>query len=320
MAAAVLLLPASILAQADSQPVDSPPDQVDTPRLVFSESMDVRWVHIPTVVFNKTEGLAAELVIGDFELLVDGQSVAIETFESSLDTPLSVVYLQDLSGSMNNLDKLGLSRTTFDLLMDGAQASDEFSVVTFSGAAVSVDVPFTTDHGRLRNVSEEWTALGTTGLYDAITWLPEVSLDGRRSKRAAIVVTDGIDNASALTPESAREKVLRTQLPVYVLDLSKFGRRNLSRETPDDPSWPLRALANGTGGRYFKPTDRPQLIAAVSTIVNEVRLQYLLGFAANGNQSPQEHRVEIRVRGRSNSPRYRPRYFGPPPAQFGSVH
>ena len=125
-------------------------------------------------------------------------------------------------------------------------------MVSFAGNDVEVASPFTSSRDHLRALADDWLAEGTTALYDAVTWLPEVSLSSSRPKRAAIVLTDGFDNSSVIDPEDSRQRVLATQLPVYVVDLSRFGHPTSVPDREDAVSAPLRELARGTGGRYYR--------------------------------------------------------------------
>ncbi len=130
-----------------------------------------------------------------------------------------MVLLQDLSGSMGVGGRLEASREAVGYFFDRARPGDEFALATFASDSTDVDVPFTEDMGALRESVARWEAYGKTALHDAVGRLPEISGDSRNVKRAAILVTDGVDNASALSANEARELVRRAELPVYVLGL-----------------------------------------------------------------------------------------------------
>src|SRR5689334_4330228 len=65
----------------------------------FEEEVSVGYVLVPLVV-RSGAGYADRLDQDDFRLLVDGKPVKIDSFERRADAPASVVFLQDLSGSM----------------------------------------------------------------------------------------------------------------------------------------------------------------------------------------------------------------------------
>src|SRR6185295_18351946 len=117
--------------------------------------------------------------------------------------------LQDLSGSMATGGRLDMSRKIVRFFVDGALPGDEFAVASFAGDRTEVEVPFTPDKEAVIDAIEGWKGYGTTGLHDAVAWMPEISLDSQNPKRFAVLITDGVDNASIIPPERARE-IVRT--------------------------------------------------------------------------------------------------------------
>ncbi|HLE85888.1 MAG TPA: hypothetical protein VJG13_16235, partial [Thermoanaerobaculia bacterium] len=84
---------------AASAPMPQPPP--DQGVASFDESVAVSWVLVPVVVRARqghVEGLGRE----DFRLSIDGRPAPIDELDLGEDVPLSVVYLQDLSGSVAN--------------------------------------------------------------------------------------------------------------------------------------------------------------------------------------------------------------------------
>ncbi len=126
------------------------------------------------------------------------------------------------------------SREAFDCFLDTARDGDEIALATFASGQTEIDVPLSRDAAPLREAMELWEPYGTTGLYDAVAMLPEISMDGGGAKRAAVLVTDGVDNASAITPQAAQKLVQAADLPVYVLALP--GREE-GAPAPIVPLW-----------------------------------------------------------------------------------
>src|SRR6185295_17364302 len=234
----------------------------------FQDEVSVGLVLVPVVV-RSGEGYAKNLDREDFRLLVEGRPVAIESFERRSDAPASVILLQDLSGSMATGGKLEQSREVARFFLDKALPGDEFSIATFAGDQLQVDVPFTTNLGTLREASDRWEAYGTTALHDAVAHVPQISLEGRNPKRFAVLVTDGVDNASRLTPEQARLVVQQAQLPTYVLGMRSGSPYELSTEGKRVYRYAdvLNMLALGTGGRYYSISGPEDLQAALTAIL-----------------------------------------------------
>ena len=252
-------------------PVPAPPTGNQSP-FGFEDRVSVSYVLVPVVVRTRT-GYASNLEQRDFRLLVDGRPVAIESFDRRTEAPTSLVFLQDLSGSMN--DKIDESQRAVRYFVEHALTGDEFAVATFASGRGQVEVPFTTDVTAVRDAIAEWKGYGTTALHDAVAWIPEISGEGHNSRRFAVLVTDGADNASQISPTEAREIVRSAQIPVYVLGLGAGDPYTLTRDGKKVFRYAdvLNLLALTTGGRYYgwivsrrlKPTWPPPSARAVPT-------------------------------------------------------
>ncbi len=312
---AVVLAAAVPLPQTQAQPPAQPaPAQEAAPQGEFGESMSVGYVLVPVVV-RSGSGYARNLDAKDFRLLVEGRPVKIESFERRAEAPASVVFLQDLSGSMANAGKIQASRDVASFFLDRALAGDEYSVATFAGLGVQVEVPFTTQIPVVREALTTWTPYGQTALHDAVAEVPKISLEGRNPKRFAILVTDGVDNASQITPEQAREIVRAAQLPVYVIGLGSGDPTELTAEGEKLYRYSdvLNLLAFSSGGRYYPITSPETLQEALTAIQEDMRHQYVLGFST-GDGRVSWRGVRVEVEGRRRPVLFRRGYKGPPPA------
>ena len=149
--------------------------------------------------------------------------------------------------------------------------------------------------------------------------LPRISLEGRNPKRFAILVTDGVDNASRLTPEQARAIVQDAQLPTYVLGLTTGSPYELSTEGKKIYRYAdvLSLLAAVTGGRYYSISGTEDLQQALTAILDDVRHQYVLGFST-GDGAVRFRKLQVEVKGNDKSRRtvvFRRGYKGTPPAE-----
>lgn len=291
----------------------------EPPSSTFQDEVSVGLVLVPVVV-RSGAGFAKNLEQKDFRLLVEGKPVKIESFERRSDAPASVVILQDLSGSMQTGGKMDWSREVTRFFFDKALPGDEFSLAIFAGdEQLQVEVPFTSDLSVLRESVSHWKAYGTTALHDAVASLPRISLEGRNPKRFAILVTDGVDNASRLTPEQARAIVQDAQLPTYVLGLTTGNPYELSTEGKKIYRYAdvLSLLAAVTGGRYYSISGAEDLQQALTAILDDVRHQYVLGFST-GDGAVRFRKLQVEVKGNDRSRRtvvFRRGYKGTPPAE-----
>ncbi len=275
----------------------------------YQDRIDVGWVLVPAVVrkgANYVRGLEAR----DFELTVDGRPVQIASFEARADAPVSLIHLQDLSGSMALGDRLETSRDLLRCFLERSRPGDEFALASFAGGKTRVEVPFTADASALGEAMATWRGYGTTALHDAVAWLPDVVVRDQGVKRAAVLITDGSDNASVLKPSQARDLVRRAQLPVYVLGLETGSPFKLDPEGRKLHRYAdvLNLLAHLTGGRYYSIEGGVDAICAA--IDDELRSQYVLGFAAGGSGRVSYRKLRVTVPGRKVDVLHRRGYSG----------
>lgn len=311
-------LPLVLLLTAFAVPAASAWQEPEPQPPAFEDQVSVGYVLVPVVV-RAGAGYAKNLDQEDFRVLVDDRPIKVESFERRAEAPASVVFLQDLSGSMANAGRLDVSREVIRFFTGKALPGDEFAIATFAGGEVGVEVPFTGDLSVLREASQAWTAWGTTALHDAVAWLPDVSITGKNPKRFALLVTDGVDNASKISPEQAREIVQKSQLPTYVLGLGSGNPYELSQQGEKVYRYAdvLSLLATATGGRYFAISNPEDLNEALTLILEDLRQQYVLGFAT-GDGPSRFRSVQVEVKGDSRRTIvFRRGYKGPPPASPG---
>lgn len=306
--------PASPEPDGAARPAQEPGEGIAT----FGEEVSVSWVLVPAVV--RARGRAVEgLDRNDFRLFVDGRRVPVDDVDAGADVPLSIVYMQDLSGSMANAGKLDASRRAFTALLERLRDGDELALATFAGDRLRIEVPFTGNAETLNEAEDLWEGYGTTALHDAVSLLPDISEGGRSGRRVALLVTDGQDNASALDPAEAVSIVERARLPVYVIGLTARG-----------PSAPapagggtgevhryrelLTGVAERTGGGFFEAASREEAAQAMVSIADALRQRYILSFTtqAGGPRAYRRIRVEAALPYR-HEVTFRKGYYGPPP-------
>ena len=305
------------------------PSAVPAQDSAFQERIEVEWVLVPAVVRKaapkrggRNQGgkrnpgsFVRGLERRDFELEVDGEPVAIESFEARADAPVSLIHLQDLSGSMALDGKLETSRRVLGCLLERSRPGDRLALASFAGGKVFLEVPFTGDGSVIAEAVARWRGYGTTALHDAVAWLPQVTVRDAGVKRAALLITDGTDNASELSAAEARELVRRARLPVYVLGLETGSPFELDPEGAKlyRHADMLNLLAQLTGGRYYSiERDASAVCAAID---QELRSQYVLGFAAGGTGAARYRKLEVTVRGRRVEVLHRQGYTGRLPAR-----
>lgn len=281
----------------------------------YQERIEVEWILVPAVV-RTPSGFVRGLEAEDFELRIDGRPVAVESFEDRSDAPVSLIHLQDLSGSMALGGRIDTSRRVLGCLLRRARPGDQFALASFAGGRVQIEVPFTAESSALRDAMAGWRGYGTTALHDAVAWLPDIAVRDHGVKRAALLISDGVDNASVLEPGEARDLVRQAQLPVYVLGLATGSPFELDRQGRKRHRYAdvLNLLAHLTGGRYRSIVEKPDVEAACAAIDEELRSQYVLGFATGASGAARYRSLEVKIPSRKVTVLHRRGYVGRLPA------
>lgn len=314
--ATLLALAAGLVAAAPGSAAQEPEPPAARPG--FAEQISVAWVLVPVLVYERRGDYVDDLDREHFRLRVDGEEIPIASFERGVDAPVSLVVLQDLSGSMGNGGKLEASKRALTQLLGRVRSGDELALASFAGGRLTVDVPFTGNQRALAEAMAVWEPYGTTALHDAVAWIPEISAEGRHPKRAVLLVTDGVDNASAISPEAARSVIERSHLPVYVVGLGdsaveRPGGDGENGAAGESYARLLRRLAWSSGGNYFAARDPSEVGPAVRKTLAALRREYVLGFPATGGGETAFRQIRVEARGGRLKATHRLGYTGGPP-------
>jgi Ca-activated chloride channel family protein len=271
-----------VAALATAQAPRSTPKPAEEPA-TFSESAGAEYVMLPVLVTDKSGKFADGLRKEDFVLMVGQTRIPVDTFDRDESAPVSFAFLLDTSGSMGVGNKLENAKNAIRTIVKSRKPGDDFALFAFSEGEVRLIEDFSVDSTKLLRSLWDLEASGQTALFDAVAATPERMMKGRNNKRAILLFTDGVDNASALTAEKMAELLQRVSVPVYPVGmknasfdaLSDRERRELSVDT-------LQMLAGSSGGKLHLVTGDEDLRPLANQISSEVRQQYLLGFAPSG--------------------------------------
>jgi len=266
---------------AASVPAAGAQDQPERP--IFRSAVEM--VSMAAVVRDKHGKVVSSLSREDFEVLDAGRRRSIVDLRSVSSAPASVALLIDGSGSMtvgNTLDSARLIAADMLNVLDSTR--DEAALFTFDKSLIELQ-DFTKDFEPIRTRLEDLESYGTTSLYDAIAGTARRIARFAKHRRAIVVLTDGADTSSILTPAEVSGLASSIDVPVYVFALEGADLTNRA---------PLADLARWTGGEFFNAKDRVQALAAVRQVAQELRHQYVLAFEPAGATG--WRRIEIRTR------------------------
>ncbi len=275
-----LLVPLLVLAGAARAAAQTTPAEPDAPS--FSESAGAEYVMLPVLVTDKRGKFVEGLRKDDFVIRVGDSTVAFDTFERDESAPVSFAFLLDTSGSMGIANKLENAKNAIRSILRNRLPGDDFALFAFSEGQVRLVSDSSADPARLVRALWDLEASGQTALFDAVASTPEM-MKGRNNKRAILLFTDGVDNASQLTSTQMAELLQRVSVPVYPIGMKSAAFDTMSEEHKRDLSVEtLQLLAGSSGGRMHLVGGDEDLRPLAAGISAEVRQQYLLGFAPSG--------------------------------------
>lgn len=262
----------------------------------FSESVGTEYVLLPVLVFDKKGRFVDGLEKKDFRVRVQGVSVDVDTFERDENAPLSFAFLLDTSGSMRIAGKLETAKNAIRNIIRNRKPGDDFALFAFSEGEVRLIADFSSDPARLLRELWDLEASGQTALFDAVAATPSRMTAGRNGKRAILLFTDGVDNASHLTPVEMGEILQQVSIPVYAIGMKNVAFDHLTEEERRDLALDnLKLLSSSSGGQMFLVGGEEDLRPIASKINAEVRRQYLLGFSPSGRGELQYRAVVVSV-------------------------
>ncbi|HZT78076.1 MAG TPA: VWA domain-containing protein [Vicinamibacterales bacterium] len=263
------------------------------PGATFKAGVDL--VRVAAVVRDHKGRFVQDLNAKDFEVFEDGREQRITDFRRDLSN-VSVAVLFDVSGSMEG--HLAGAREEAAHVLSWLDAQDEAAIFTFDTRLQELTA-FTEGLKALPQSMSAVVPFGATSLHDAIAQTAKRvgAREGRR--RGVVVLTDGNDNASRLTPGQVSAIASAIDVPVYVVGIVP----SIDNPTADTATssversalaGPLTDLANWTGGHLFVASTPGQRSLAARQIIDELRHQYLIAFESSG--APGWHPLEVRAR------------------------
>ncbi len=195
---------------------------------------------------------------------------------------IDIMLAVDVSGSMLARD-FKPDRITAAKEVAGSFIADRYGdrlgLVVFAGEAYTQS-PLTTDQSTLQTLLsrirsgliEDGTAIGN-GLATAINRLRE----SEAKSKVIILLTDGVNNRGEIAPQTAAEIARAQGIRVYTIGVGTegtapypavdmFGNMTFVDQKVEIDEKTLRAIAESTGGRYFRATDKAKLKAIYDEI------------------------------------------------------
>lgn len=273
-----------------------------------------------TVLFtvnDKDKRFVMTLKQEDIRVIEDGVPQEVYAFQRETDRPLSLVILIDVSASQQNTlpaEKAAAQTFVNTVIRPG---KDEVGVISFTGEA-TLEQGLTGSARHLQKAIERvevilppgyigggivipttppifgpsGSRVGTTAIWDAVWVTAEdlLSQTSDKTRRAIILLSDGVDTSSRLKRSEAIERAVKADSVIYSIGIGDSDAfEGIDKDT-------LRKLSERTGGRAFFPKDDKDLRAAFAQIQQELRSQYLLAYSPTNRKKDGSFRqVKIEV-------------------------
>lgn len=252
----------------------------------------------------------------DVRIYEDGVEQEVFVFQRETDRPLSLAILIDTSASQERTlpEEKNAAQRFVDAVIRASR--DEVAVLSFTGET-TLEQGLTGSVQRVRRAIERvefvppsgyiggGVLVGTppisgdnqmrqasTAIWDAL-WVTSrevLSETSDKTRRAIILLTDGVDTSSRMKLDDAVSHALKTDTIIYSIGIGD----SFSFGGVDEGS--LRKVSERTGGRAFFPRNEEDLRSAFAQIQDELRSQYLVAYSPSNKEKDGTFRqVKIEV-------------------------
>jgi VWFA-related protein len=276
-------------------------------------SADVKVVNVFATVRDKQGKIVQNLTKDDFVLSEDGRPQVIKYFSQESNLPLTLGLLVDTSMSQRRV--LGQERTASESFLQQVLREDKDQLLQdltssrkqLDAALAQLELPqeqrqrggWGTPGGRGAGGQRGQHGGGGTSLYDSVLLASDELMKKQSGRKALIMLTDGVDNASKVSLSSAIESAQRADTLVYSILFADrdayggggggfggggMGRRGGGRYPPrrqeehPDGKKILQRLSKETGGGFFEVSKKLTIEKIYDQIQEELRNQYSLGY------------------------------------------
>jgi len=268
---AIVLFSLVVFAQERTQPQKNQSDKG------YTLSVETLEVQLPISVLDREGRPVNGLTKENFQIFEDKVPQTIKTFKHE-DIPLSLGLIIDNSGSMRNKrERVNSSALAF---VRESNPDDETFIVNFDDSAY-LEQDFTGSIGDLIDALDNIDARGETALYDALYLSAEHVKNGKKDKKALLLITDGEDNVSKYGINKVIEALKQSKVTLYTIGLLEENdqrgglfKKPPSKKAKDD----LQKFAEITGGQAFFPKNLDEVEELVKHIAHDLRNHYTISY------------------------------------------
>jgi Ca-activated chloride channel homolog len=228
----------------------------------------------------------------NFEIYDNGTRQDIEYF-SQEERPLSIGIVFDTSASMK--DRIGRATEALNHFLQLQHNDDEYFLLTFN-TTVHMAHNYTASKANIINSLNDVCPSGLTALNDAIYAGIEKLKQGRYSKRALLVISDGQDNSSWYNSKDLSNILREADVQIFTVGITDEGKTVDTNILEREGRALLRQFSEQSGGRAFFPTNMEQFDKTLAQVSSELRNQYSLGFSPSSGLDGRWHKLQVKVK------------------------
>jgi VWFA-related protein len=252
----------------------SAPQETEFTGLTITKRVDL--VNLVFTVTDSKGRFISNLSQSSFQLLDNHQAPqTIEYFQQQTNLPLRVGLLIDLSDSVRGRFKFEQDAASTFLKRILRPGKDEAFVMGFDQHVHLIE-DTTGDVSKLSNSIHHMNSGGDTALYDAMIRASNklrASNAGGITRKAIILISDGIDTASKSILNDAIQAAEKAEVIVYVLSTNDLRE---AKHPKGDAI--MNLIAKPTGGHILPAREKGDLKDGFAEIEKSLRSQYAMGY------------------------------------------
>jgi VWFA-related protein len=252
--------------------------------------LEARLVNLNVKVTDATGKTLPALRKEEFVVYEDGVPQDLFYFEQ-VSAPLNIVLLLDLSGSTSH--KMKIIKNAAQKFVDSLKSDDNIAVAAFTRRFFIIS-NFTTNHKQLKDrIDDIKNRHSGTAYYDAMWATMNLLDEASGTRKAVVVLTDGVDNSldhpgdSDYDPKHGFDELLArveeadaTIYPIYFdTEYETIGKQGRSgHDAYATARKQLAMLADQTGAAMFKAERAEDLEGVYKQVAAELHSLYSIAY------------------------------------------
>ncbi len=190
--------------------------------------------------------------------------------------PHAISYVLDFSGSMAYQDNITKLIEGYSASKKHIRTTDLYSTVQFSTVPFN-RITLTNDKSKFDDLIPHYQIAGATAFYDGSIVGME-NIENQKMQKVAILMTDGMNNASYSNKWDVIKKARENNIKVFVIGF--VGDGTFASESD------LQEIATETGGYYYRVTDGIEFTEIFDEVFQSLQYYYEITYKTQDCDQP----------------------------------